>query len=149
MDNANKLAASAHEKVMMNLAIFHLLLPVAALSSGYMMQLLSVSVLGSLFMLIWIYWRSRHMQKQQEWVAHHWQLAWQRCKLLLLSYLASAAIMGLGLLISSSHADHNMATIMLVVFSRIAAVPVVLMVLVLFVMETTSLSQARQGQEPD
>ncbi|MDT8370813.1 MAG: hypothetical protein RQ783_02345 [Gammaproteobacteria bacterium] len=28
-------AASAHEMLMMNLAIFHLLLPVAALSSGY------------------------------------------------------------------------------------------------------------------
>lgn len=28
-------ASFAHEMVMMNLAIFHLLLPVAALSSGY------------------------------------------------------------------------------------------------------------------
>jgi hypothetical protein len=53
--------------------------------------------------------------------------------------------MGVGYLFGSMQADHNMFVIMLVVFSRVAAVPVVLMVLVLFVLETTSLSQARQG----
>jgi len=41
-----------------------------------------------------------------------------------------------------------MYIIMLVVFSRIAAVPIVLMVLALFVMETSSLAQAKQGLFP-
>jgi hypothetical protein len=48
-------------------------------------------------------------------------------------------------LLSSVQPDHNMATIMLVVFSRIAAVPILLMVLVLFMLEMTALSDARKG----
>jgi len=41
-------AGSAHEMVMMNLAVFHLLLPVAALSSGYLSVFLSIALIGYL-----------------------------------------------------------------------------------------------------
>jgi hypothetical protein len=140
----NKLAASAHEKLMLNLAVFHLLLPVLALSSGLMTELLGMSLLGSLLMVGWIY-RQAHVDIKPAWVHQHWQLAWKRCRLLLISYAISTSIMCIGYLLGSLQTDHNMAVIMLVVFSRIAAVPVVLMVLALFVMETTALSQARQG----
>jgi len=54
-----------------------------------------------------------------------------------------------GLLLASIQEDHNMFSIILVVFSRIAAVPIILMVLGLFIMETTALSQARQGMFPN
>lgn len=145
MDTALKQASAAHERLMMNLAVFHLLLPVAALSSGYVLQLLAISVVGSLSVISWIAWKQK--QTSQPLVQGHWQLAWKRCKLLLVAYAVSAAIMLIGLLLSSLQHDHNMATIMLVVFSRIAAVPVVLMVLALFIMETTALSHARQGIE--
>jgi hypothetical protein len=39
-----------------------------------------------------------------------------------------------------------MASIMMVVFSRIAVMPVLLTVMVLFVLETTALSEARAAQ---
>jgi hypothetical protein len=52
--------------------------------------------------------------------------------LLLIAYAVSTVIMLLGLSLAALQADHNMFTIMLVVFSRIAAVPIVLIVLALF-----------------
>lgn len=140
-------AGSAHELLMMNLAIFHLLLPVVALSSGHIGALLTLSLTGSTVMIFWIYQKARQLENSP--LSHaHWKLAWYRCRLLLISYAVSTVIMLLGWLMASSQPDQNMHNIMLVVFSRIAAVPIVLMVLALFVMSTTALSQARQGELP-
>jgi hypothetical protein len=133
-----------HEMVMMNLAIFHLLLPVAALSSGYISMLLSLALIGSAVMIFWVAYKARNMD-DVEFVQAHWKLAWERYQLLLIAYAVSTIIMLLGWILASVQADHNMFTIILVVFSRIAAVPIVLMVLALFVMETTSLTLAKQG----
>jgi len=141
-------AGSAHEIVMMNLSIFHLLLPALALSSGYISVFLTISLIGSVAM-IFLAFRKSLQKNDVELVHSHWLLAWKRCRLLLISYAISSVIMLLGLLFASLQVDPNMFSIMLVVFSRIAAVPIVLMVLALFVMSTTSLSQARQGKLPD
>jgi len=141
-------AGFAHEMVMMNLAIFHLLLPVAALSSGYISTFLSLALIGSAVMIFLIARKARQTNDVNLVIVHR-QLAWRRCRLLLISYAVSAVIMLFGLLLASLQADQNMFTIMLVVFSRIAAVPIVLVVLALLVMETTALSQARQGIIPD
>lgn len=140
-------AGAAHEVLMMNLAIFHLLLPVVALSSGYVSILLTLSLFGSAVMIFWIAQKAK-CTEDSSLIHAHWQLAWKRCRLLLIAYAISTVIMLLGWLIASSQSDQNMHTIMLVVFSRIAAVPIVLMVLALFVMSTTALSQARQGEFP-
>jgi len=148
MKNEKSRAGFAHETVMMNLAIFHLLMPVAALSSGYVSILLSLALISSAIMIFWVARKARQVD-DSDLVTAHWQLAWKRCRLLLIAYAVSTVIMLLGLLLASLQADHNMFTIMLVVFSRIAAVPIVLVVLALFVMETTALSQARQGIIPD
>ena len=78
-------------------------------------------------------------------IQQHWHLAWRHAQWLLISYGVSALIMLVAWLLSSVQPDHNMATIMLVVFSRIAAVPILLMVLVLFMLEMTALSDARKG----
>ncbi|MBE0439084.1 MAG: hypothetical protein IBX57_04805 [Gammaproteobacteria bacterium] len=144
MKTINRQAAAAHEVLMMNLAIFHLLLPVAALSSGYMTIVLTISLIGSLLIMFYINYRSR-TGHQDDFVALNWKLAWKRCRLLLISYAIAALIMLLGLVLALIQPDHGMYSIILVVFSRIAAVPIVLMVLALFVMATTDLSQARQG----
>lgn len=144
MKTINRQATAAHEVLMMNLAIFHLLLPVAALSSGYMAILLTIALIGSLLMMFYINYRSRKAH-EDDFVHLNWKLAWKRSRLLLISYAIAALIMLLGLLLAVIQPDHGMYTIILVVFSRIAAVPIVLMVLALFVMATTDLSQARQG----
>jgi len=148
MSHDNQQAASAHERVMMNLSIFHLLLPVAALSSGYITLFLSASLAGAVLMLFFIARRAKQGMASKL-VEKHWQLAWQRCHLLLMGYGASATIMLLGFVFSLFQADPNMSSIMLVVFSRIAAVPIILVVMVLFVLSSSSLAQARQGQLPD
>lgn len=140
-------AGYAHEMVMMNLAVFHLLLPVAALSSGYIVILLSLALIGSAVMIFWLAYKVRNID-DVEFVKTHWKLAWKRYQLLFITYAISTVIMLLGWMLASLQADHNMFNIMLVVFSRIAAAPLVLMVLVLFVMETTSLTQAKQGLLP-
>jgi len=145
MKDEKSRAGFAHEMVMMNLAIFHLLLPVAALSSGYISIFLSLALFGSAVM-IFLVARRASLATDVEWVNTHWQLAWKRSRLLLVAYTISSVIMLLGWLLASLQTDHNMFTIMLVVFSRIAAVPIILTVLILLVMETTALSQARQGQ---
>jgi hypothetical protein len=140
-------AGYAHEMVMMNLAIFHLLLPVAALSSGYISMLLSLALLGSAVMIFWGAYKVRTIN-DVGFVLAHWKLAWKRYQLLLIAYAVSTVIMLLGWILATLQVDHNMFTIILIVFSRIAAVPIVLMVLALFVMETTSLTQAKQGLLP-
>lgn len=147
MKDEKRRAGYAHEMVMMNLAIFHLLLPVAALSSGYVSILLSLALIGSAVMIFWLAYKVRKTD-DVEFVQAHWKLAWKRYQLLLIAYAAATVIMLLGWILASLQADHNMFSIMLIVFTRIAAVPVVLMVLALFVMETTSLTQARQGLLP-
>jgi len=141
-------AGFAHEMVMMNLAIFHLLLPVAALSSGYISTFLSLALIGSAVM-IFLVARKAHQENELELVIVHRKLAWKRCRLLLIAYAVSTVIMLIGWLLATIQVDQNMFSIMLVVFSRIAAVPIVLAVLILLVMETTALSQARQGIIPD
>jgi len=141
-------ASFAHELLMMNLAIFHLLLPVAALSTGHIALFMSLSALGSVMIITWIAMRARKESIIGDFVAAHWALARKRCRLLLIGYTVAAGIMFLGWLLTLTHTDANMQTIQLVVFSRIAAVPVVLIVLALFVMETTALSQARQNELP-
>ncbi len=148
MKNEQARAGFAHEMVMMNLAIFHLLLPVAALSSGYISIFLSLALIGSAVMIFLIARKARQVDDVNLVVMHR-QLAWKRCRLLLVSYAVSTVIMLLAWLLASLQTDHNMFTIMLVVFSRIAAVPIILTVLALLVMETTALSQARQGIVPD
>lgn len=149
MENRFKQASAAHERVMINLSIFHLLLPVAALSSGYMVEILSISLIGSASIIAMIAWRAKSDVIEDSWVHDHWLLAWKRCKLLLIAYAISIGIMLIGFALASMQTDHNMGNIMLVIFGRIAAVPTVLIVLALFVMETTALSEARQGQDAE
>lgn len=139
-------ASAAHERVMMNLAIFHLLLPVAALSSGHITLLLTIALIGSLAMITMAAVTAHRDKGKSEFELTHQRLAWKRCKLLLLTYAVAGGIMLLGWLLSTMQTDTNMKMIELVVFSRIAAVPIIIMVLVLFVLEMTSLSEARQGQ---
>lgn len=148
MKDERSRASYAHELVMMNLAIFHLLLPVAALSSGYVSLFLSLALIGSAVMIFWVAYKARQTD-DVDFVRSHWQLAWKRSRLLLIAYAVAMVIMLLGWLLASLQSDHNMLSIMLIVFTRIAAVPIVLMVLALFVMETTALSQAKQGHLPN
>lgn len=140
-------ASFAHELLMMNLSFFHLLVPVAILSSGHIAVFLTLALICSAVIIIWIA-RKAKQASDSELVTVHWQLAWRRCRLLLIAYTISAIIMLLGWSLGAMQADLKMQSILLIVFSRIAVVPTMVMVLILFVLSTSSLSQARQGEIP-
>lgn len=144
MNTAQQQASRAHERVMLNLAVFHLVLPVAALSSDYLFELLITSAIGSIVMLVFIFIESK--RDYIDWVADHWRAAWLRCRILIIAYMVSALILLIGYLIGSFQTDHKMASIFLLIFSRLAVIPTLLCVLFLFVLETSALSQAKQGQ---
>jgi uncharacterized membrane protein (DUF485 family) len=142
-DTDIKSAAKAHERVMINLACFHLVIPVAALTTGYIKPLLLCAFFGAILMLISQFVASKN--HYAEWVKEHWHAAWLRSRLLLVCYTCSVFILVIGYLVGSFQTDPKMAAIFLIVFMRIAAVPILLGVLVLFVLETSALSQAKQG----
>ena len=143
---ADMLPASVpHERMMVNLAVFHMLIPIIALASGIVIPLLSLALVGSLISIAWIGWYARYHHFANEHQRMHWQLAWRHCRWLLYAYGVSALIMVLGAGISHVQADHNMASIILVIFSRLAVVPTLLMVLLLFVVETGALSDSRKS----
>ena len=148
MSQSSRSASAAHERVMMNLAFFHLVLPVAAFSSGHIAILLTIALIGSILMIITVAVAAFRPRGKPELVQAHQRLAWKRTKLLLFSYLAAAVIMLMGWLISVMQTDTNMKMIELIVFGRLAVVPILLMVLVIFVLEMSALSEARQGQLP-
>jgi hypothetical protein len=143
MQSRQNQASIPHERLMIILAVFHMLIPIAALGSGYILPLLALAVIGSLASIAWMGWQAYRGEFASEAVRREWLLAWRHCRWLLLAYAISAAIMLLGWFLSVLQTDHNMASIMLVIFSRIAAVPTLLMVLVLFVVETSALSESR------
>ncbi len=147
MDNDNKRATQPHEVLMMNLSVFHLLLPVAALSSGAITIILTIALIGSILTTAWIAMKTR-APNASPLIQAHWQHAWKRSKLLLIGYAISAGIMLLGWALSALQSDPNMDGILLVVFSRIAAVPTILIVFILFVLSTTSVARAKQGKFP-
>jgi hypothetical protein len=121
------------------------LIPIVALASGLLLPLLSLALAGSLISIGWIGWYSRYHKFAVDKLKQHWQLAWRHCRWLLYAYGVSAIIMLMGGLISLLQTDTNMASIMLVIFSRLAVVPTLLMVLLLFVLETSALAESRKG----
>jgi len=147
----SKRATHPHEILMMNLSVFHLLLPVAALSSGYISTILTLALIGSLLTLSFIAKKSRSCAAdptESALVQAHWQQAWKRSKLLLVGYAISIAIMLIGWGLGSLQSDPKRLGILLVVVSRIAVVPTVLIVFALFVLSTFSVARAKQDEFP-
>ncbi len=152
MENENKKAAFPHELLMADLSFFHLLLPLVAVSSDYMIYVLAAGFIFSICILLWILKRAEfhccEASPDTPLIKAHWQKAWNRSKFLLMGYAISAAIMLLGWFIASSQSDANMVGILLAVFSWIAAVPLILIVFAIFVLSTISIARAKQGTLP-
>jgi len=152
MEYENQCAAYPHEFLMTNLSVFHLLVPLAALSSDYINIILAASLGGSILSLLWIVKKARitccDSSKDTTLIKAHWQQAWKRSQFLLIGYAISAGILLLGWFVSSSQSDPNMFEIMLAVFSWIAAIPLVFIVFGLFVLSTVSSARAKRGEFP-
>jgi len=152
MEKEDKRAAYPHEFLMMNLSIFHLLIPLVALSSDYINTILIASLTGSILTLLWIVKKARltccAASKDSALVKAHWQQAWKRSQFLLIGYAISASILLLGWLFASSQSDPNMFSILLAVFSWIAAIPLIFIIFGLFVLSTVSSARAKRGEFP-
>ena len=147
-DTTRSQAKTPHNLFMLNLALFHLLMTPAiiVLDVGEIGMLLPLFL--SLTVMIYT-WRRANAAHDDWFVFAHWQLAVRRYRLLLIGYAVTAALLLLGWLLTLSTADPNMRDILQTVLLRIAVMPVVLMVMVDFYLESSALFQATNGEVPD
>jgi hypothetical protein len=144
-----KKAKAPHELFMINLLLFHLLMTPAAivLDIGTWGMLLPLSL--SLMVMAYSCWRSRRALAEHPLVMLHWRLALSRYRILLIGYGVTAALLLLGFLLTLTMGDDNMSEIMFTVITRIAVVPLILMVFILAFMESSALSMAGNREVPD
>ena len=136
-----------HNLFMLNLALFHLLMTPAAIA-------MEIGLMGMLFplllSLLTIAYTYRHAESIQTTETHfvysHWQLAVKRYRLLLISYAITAGLLVVGWLIALASPDPNMQDILQTVFIRIAVMPVVIIVMVAFYLESSAYSNAGKGR---
>ncbi|MCW8888136.1 MAG: hypothetical protein OQK25_03635 [Gammaproteobacteria bacterium] len=142
---SRKKARQPHELIMLNLAIFHLLLAVGliALDIGQLGML--IPVLFSILLFGYIYWRGGQFNPITEWfVMVNWRQALLRGRLLFIGYGLTALIITLAQLM----AEGDKAEIFQVVFTRIGVMPTVILVFAVLVLESSSLEQISRGRVP-
>lgn len=143
-----KQALLGHHILMTNLSLFHLLLPILAFSSSYIKEVLLVSLVASLVLIIFIAKGAKNDDKP-EFVSKHWQMAWRRARYLVISYVVSASVMGLGLLITATQTDPQMKKILLTTFIPVATIPTLATVILVLVLQTMTIARAKQGLVPN
>jgi len=147
----NSLRAQAkvpHNLFMLNLALFHLLMTPAIIAAG--VGELGILLPLALSLMVMAYtWRRANAGGDPPFVCAHWQLALRHYRLLLIAYALTAVLLLLGWLLTLGSADANMRDILQTVLLRIAVMPVVLMVMVNFYLESSAIFQATNGEVPD
>ncbi len=145
-DQVKKRARWPHDLFVLNILFFHLLLTPATIVLGIGEWGLLLPLALSGMVIGYIFYRSR---TEVEWfVAAHWRLSFRRCKLLMWGYLGSAVIFLIGWIISQG-AQGDMQHIMLIVFTRIAIMPTLIMAMVTIVMEASGAGVVNRGEVPD
>lgn len=135
---------------MLNLALFHLLMTpaVIALDIGLIGMLLPL--LLSLVVIMYTCFQGGATVRHEHWFIHaHWKLACYRYRLLLISYGLTLVLLCLGWLLSLSVSDSNMTSILQTVFIRISIMPVLIIVMVNFYLESSAINWATNGEIPD
>lgn len=142
-------ASQAHERVMFNLAIFHFLVPAILFATKNLWLIFGLSLLGSLLMIASIARKAHHAKDLSELEQAHWQLAWRRCRLLMLSYIIALAVFCLSWGLLQMQSDDNMRMIQLAVAGWFCLLPLSLTIIWLIIAETSALAQARKGIMPE
>jgi len=143
-------AKTPHNLFMLNLALFHLLMTPAtiALKLGELGMLIPLCL--SLLVISYTWWRSRKTRSFSHWfVQAHWVFAVKRYRVLLISYGVTAVLLLLSWLLSLTASDAHMGNILQTVFIRIAIMPILIVVMVDFFLESSAISQAGSGEIPD
>ena len=141
-----KRARWAHDLFVLNILFFHLLLTPATifLGVGQVGLLLPLALSGTV--IGYIYFRSR--KEDDGFVAAHWRLAFRRCRLLMMGYAVSAGVFLLGWLVTLGAEQESMRDIMFTVFTRIAIMPTLIMVMVTVVLEASATGLVNRGEVP-
>ncbi len=145
---------------MVNLLLFNLLLLIGLLAGSFLPRdsaLAHYKALGviiplviSLAIVAYTFVKAGGAGAVGPWfVAAHWRLATDRYKILLLSYIAGAALIGLGWLLSLTQAVRGMQELMFIALQRVAIAPVLIALMVLIMLESGSIYQAGRGEVPD
>jgi len=150
-----KRAKVPHDLFMINMFLFNLPAVAGLLAYTIGRQRLLVWVVAgalgvSLGIFAYLFRGSALTRKNESWfVAAHWLLATRRARLVLIGYAVAAAIIGLGALIGAGSSDHNMQTILLTVFTRIAVVPALLLILLCSILEGQASHLINNSLVPD
>jgi len=153
-------AKSPHELAMVNLLLFNLLMLIALLGGSFVEQdsslapfkFVGVAVpLGvSLAIIAYTFLRAARATREGPWfVAAHWRLAGARYRILLIAYVAVAALIGLGWLLAHTQQQPGMQEMMFIALQRVAIAPMLITLMVIIMLESGSLYQAQRGEVPD
>lgn len=143
-------AKNPHNLFMLNLALFHLLMTPATIALNLGEAGMLIPLVLSLLVISFTWWRSRQSDRFAHWfIQAHWQLAMKRYRLLLISYAVTAVLLLLSWLISLSVSDAHMGNILQTVFIRIAIMPILVIVMINFFLESSAIGQASSGEIPD
>ena len=139
-----------HNLFMLNLALFHLFMTPATIALDVGMFGMLLPLFLSLSVMSYTWSRSRDRNNHEHWFVYvHWKLAVSRYRLLLISYLVTAGLLLIGGLLAMSASDPNMQEIMRTVFIRISIMPVLLMVMINFYLESSAINLATNGEITD
>lgn len=147
MTDDAKQASDAHERFLFNISVVHFLLPALLFNTEILWLIVGLPILISCGFVLSIMRRAGKRQ-QPDLVYAHWLLAWRRGRYLLLSYLVSLVLFLLGWLLLQLQTDEVMRGIQLAVVGWFSLLPISLTIVVLIILETASLAQARQGEMP-
>jgi hypothetical protein len=147
-----------HELAMLNLLVFNLGLCVAIRVSSmlqkgsplehYKSLMIAAPLLASLAIIAFTFYRAAKGRAAGPWFpAAHWGIAAGRYRFLLIAYLVVGSVLGLGWLISLS--EPKLHSIIFIALTYVAVVMMLIPVMVLAVLESSSLSQAGNGEVPD
>lgn len=148
MATINKAASKPHERFVFNLAIFHFLVPALLFGTKQLWLIFTIPVLCSLFVMATIGRQALNSNGKSELVQAHWQLAWKRCKYLMLAYTISLSFFLIAVLLTQDQADQAMRTIHLAVAGWFSLIPITIAIILLGIMENSALIQARKGMLP-
>lgn len=139
-----------HELAMVNLLVFNLMLCAGVLAGTmarkgsllehYKLWLVNAPLAMSLRVIAYMMRRTAHAPADAPWfAAAHWSITSRRFGVLLVAYLAGAALVGLSWLLSQ--ASPNLQEVMCVA-------PKLIAVMVVAVLESSALFQANSGEVP-
>ena len=134
-----------HDLFLINLIFNHILMFAAFLSASSLWQWVIVVPIASLLILLYTMWRARKSLRVDSWyVMCHWQICFKRSKMFIGMILLMLAAIGAVLLFSGGDPGPQQ-----IALAGAAVLPTMVMVLVLIILETESLDDARKGRVPD